>query len=341
MKSIKFMMAMLISVFTGIGIVKAADASAATVQPNKFTITRTINNVTNAVTNTFTYTITPDADNPSGGATGVPTSATVVFNNVTPTQSNTAVQTGEIDLSGASFSKVGNYKFLVTETASTKASNYPVDSTDKYVIQVSVRFDTTNPTEKVLTINATSGEGTSATKLSTANFPFASGSSLSYLSLTKQVSGNMADMEKCFKFKVNVNGGGSATYIVNGQTCDEASTTVQNGGYVYVKHGETITIGKNGNDGQLPIGATYTLVEEDADDYATTITGATSSGATNKTAQGTIGAINSITFNNTWDEDTLTGIFLKVLPYVVVIAIAVAGIVYMVVKNKKDKLVEE
>ena len=350
MKKIKLMMAMFmaIALFAGMGVVKAAtDVTVGNAANNTFTITRTVNKVTNPVTNTFTYTIAPDASNPSGGATGVPASATVVFNNQAPdAQSKVATQTGTIDLSGVTFSKVGDYKFKVTETASTDAINYPIDSTDQYTIQVSVRFDTANPTQKVVTINARSGEGATSTKLSEANLPFTSESQLSFIDIAKTVTGNMGDVEEYFKVKVTItNCPTGDTYKITGQSYTGTGVqTVYNcaqgaENFVWMKHNETITIGKDGTDGQIPTGLTYNFVEQDATDYKTYINGS----STDQKASGnlTIAATNSNTIVNNFDRDTLTGVFLRILPYVVIIAIAVAGIVYMVVKNNKQKLAEE
>ena len=345
MKSIKFIMAMFMAMalFAGMGVVKAADVTVGNAANNTFTITRTINKVTNPVTNTFTYTIAPDANNPSGGATGVPTSATVVFNNTAPdAQSKVATGTGTIDLSSVSFSKVGDYKFEVTETGSTDATNYPLDSADKYTIQISVRYDTANPTQKVVTINARSGEGETSTKLSEANFPFTSESQLSFITLNKTVTGNMGDVTACFKFLVTVTGGQTGdTYKVNGGTCENNPTTYTVGqtNYVYLKSGESINFGKDGNDGQIPTGFTYQIVEQDATDYTTTI--GNSATPSKDTGSQQVAATNTVSFTNNYDEDTLTGVFLKILPYVVIIAIAVAGIVCMVVRNNKQKLAEE
>ena len=348
MKNIKFIMTLFVAVamFAGIGFVNAATpVTVGNAANNTFTITRTVSHVSNNVSNTFTYTITPDSNNPSGGATGVPTTATVVFTNQAPdAQTKTATQTGTINLSEAVFTKVGDYKYTVTETGSTDATNYPLAS-ESYTIQVSVRFDTANPSQKVVTINAKDSQGT---KLSTANLPFSSESQLASIAISKTVTGNMGDIEQYFKVKLNIAGTSGDVYTITGQSYQgqdvETTYTVGKTGdqYIYIKHGETVYIGKDGNDGQIRTGVTYSFTEDGTGEaalYETKINGSTT--PSKSSGNLTVATTNSNTIVNDYDEPTMTGVFLKILPYVVIVAIAVAGIVYMVVRNNKQKLAEE
>ena len=101
------------------------------------TINRQIQNAYGTISNTFTYTISADSGNPTG-ATGAPTSASVVFNDSYTTQ-GTATKSATLDFSAMQFTQVGDYSYAIAETASSNAAIYPVDSTNTYTAVVSVR----------------------------------------------------------------------------------------------------------------------------------------------------------------------------------------------------------
>ena len=88
MKKVKLMLAMIMAtiLFGGFGLadVYAVSGSiAAGATNNPITISRTITGLTNNVSNTFTYDITPAGT--YTGVSGMPNSATVVFNNASHT----------------------------------------------------------------------------------------------------------------------------------------------------------------------------------------------------------------------------------------------------------------
>lgn len=125
--------------------------------PGVFRITRKVTNVSNKVTNSFTYSIAAASGNP-GTATGYPTSATIAMN-AANVSSNIATGTTDISFKTTTFSELGDYYFTVTETTSSNAANFPVD-THVYRIVASVRnqLDSNNiPTDKyVVTLAANS-----------------------------------------------------------------------------------------------------------------------------------------------------------------------------------------
>ena len=115
---------------------------------NPITLRRSVSGITNPVTNTFSYTVTSSSTPTGASVTGYPTSASIAFNNVSPT-SGTAEQTTTLDFSAANYSAVGDYEFTITESASTNVSNYPIDTADNdYTAIVSVRYYT-DPTTNV------------------------------------------------------------------------------------------------------------------------------------------------------------------------------------------------
>ena len=335
MNKIKLIITFVLAIvlFASTSSVNAATVTVGNAPNNTFTISRSLTNVGSSVSNTFTYTITADSSNPAG-ATGVPTSSTVVFNNETPT-SGTATKTGTIDLSGATFSKNGDYKYVVRETSSSNAANYPVDSDNFYTIHVSIRNTSESDfSGKTVTITCTNK---TETKLNDAILPFTSGGSLTSISITNTLEGNMADVDRYFKVKVIINGTSGDTYTIGGQTKTGASTTYTVGqdNYIYLKHGETITIGKNGSTNEIPKNLTYSFEEVEADNYDTYINGSTTKGKTSPSL--TTGQTDTNTLRNVYETETITGIAMKIIPYVLIIVIVALAIVYLIYKKNKEK----
>lgn len=355
MKKIKMLMTAILSVVV-LGAMSGVSAAAQNITigdtpaNHEFTITRTIEGVSNPVSNTFTYTITAAGTNPSG-ATGMPTSATVTFNNKAPV-SNVATETGTIDLSNVTFTTNGDYEWTVTESATGDSTNYPLDSTDVYKIKVSVRNSaSTNLTSnqgKTVTIFGYDKDGnkigdpTSADPAKQeANFPFTSQAQYRHIEIKKTVTGNMADVDLCFDVEVTVGTTGQ-TYAVSGGCNNAATIPGGTATTLSLKHNDTIIIGKSGTTEQIPIGVNYSFTEQGATAYTTTINGAQQPSKTSgtQTVSSTASA-NVNTIVNHYENATITGAFMKILPYVIIAVIAIAGVIYMIVRNKKNKKVEE
>jgi len=356
MKKFKLFMTALIAMVTVAGM-SSISAAAGTIQgdtatPHEFTIEKTINNAANVVTGkTFTYTVTAAATNPSGGVTGAPETATVTFTNVAP-QGGTAVATTTLDFGNAVFSKNGDYKFTVEETASNDPTNYPVDGSHKYTIIASVRnANSTNLSQnegKQVHFFAYNGVTTqdSTTKIAEdassheIELPFDVNPAYKHIEISKTVSGAMADVDKDWTFSVTVGAAGDGTYAVTGSTNNVTSITAGTATDITVKHGGTIVIGVSNNTDQIPVATTYSFSETTDSDYTTTINSTAGSSKTNQSVSATQSE-NEWAVVNTFEGSTVTGVFLKILPYIVIVAIAVAGVIYLIVRNKKQKEAEE
>lgn len=348
-----------VGVFFGVQNVFAATTtiSANTDSAQSWTITRNVNGVTNPVTATFGYTVTAAASNPATvDVSGV--APTVVFNNVTPSN-GTATQTGTLDLSSVTFSEVGDYEFTVTETSVTPTGAYPLDS-DVYHIFVSVRYDVDDdnvPDNNTLvaTLVQQAYKNDNTADDGKENIVYESAPSRTAIELSKSVTGNLASTSEYFKVKVEIDGGTAGDqYAISGQTYTgtgvQSVYTVGQDNYVWLKHGETITIGKvtvGGEDiYQVPIGVEYTLTEQDATDYDTYIDGgSTAAKATSgketaeldyddQTDTYSIPDDNKTAFVNNKESDVITGIFINIFPFIVLVALAAAG-VYAIRKSAK------
>lgn len=348
MKKLKLFMAAMVAAitFVGMGGVSAAAQSVAgsTATPHEFTITREINNVTNKVTNTFGYTITADASNPAT-VENAPTTASVAFSNVTPDGSNKATAEGTVDFSSAVFTKNGDYVWTITETSTGDDANYPVDSTHTYKIKASVR----NATEGGSPLSTDEGKKVTFFRLksdgtkmnNTDPMLYTSEAQFKHIEIKKEVTGAMADVDQYFTVAVTVAGNPGDEYTISGQTASGAPTTctVATGATsctanIQLKHNETAIIGAANGVDQIPLGAAYSYSESTPREYT----------ATNGSAESTISdtqSSNNHKIVNNYEGATVTGVFLRILPYIVIVAIAVAGVIYLVVRNKKQKEVEE
>ena len=109
----------------------------------------------------------------------------------------------------------------------------------------------------------------------------------------------MRETDKYFKFLVTINGTAGDTYRITGQDSTitynnnqittSSTYTVGSTNYVYLKGGQTVIIGLSSDEttSEIPEGTTYSIVEQDAEDYATTISGI--QGETKTTGNMTVG----------------------------------------------------
>lgn len=350
---------MLISILTMslfISTVNAAVTIASEAENSTVTITRNVNGVTNPVTNTFTYTIAFDsaygAAKKSGTATNFPTSATVVFNNKAPNDAGTATQTGIVDFAGTTFNKVGDYRFTLKETATEDSTKYPLDSEKTYYLYVSVRFaeDDTDGTKMVATVggsgikNNTNDERTKPNPGTKEAVVFESEATFTYITISKQVTGNMGDKSEYFDVTVTIPGTTGDTYTVSGGSHASNPKTVEAGKatVLKIKHNETITIGLSGTKKQIPVGTKYTVAETAVEGYETTIDNLTKGTLTTTKIAAAIPtnnqlpATNKVSIVNHYEVATLTGVFFNIMPYVV-IAAAVIILIAMVRRSSKNK----
>ena len=342
MKRIKYLLSLfaVISLFGCIGSVNASDAVVTNDTANhEFTISRSINGVTNNVSNTYTYKVEAKSSN-LPGVTGIPTGATIEFDDETPS-SNKVTKTAKLDFLGAKFTKNGDYEYIVSEFSSSDQANYPIDTEHKYTIQISVRNSPSNINEKTIIIYGYSGEGDSMSKLDDGSGP-GSGTTLDFetetdytnITFKGNVEGNMASIDEYFPIKVTINGTPGDTYTITGQTKPGASTTYTVGeeNIIYVKHGETVTIGKNGATNQIPKDISYNFVVQSPDGYETYINGSTTDSKTSGNLS-TSDPTNN-TFVNKYAKDALTGKYLSVLPYLLIIILSLTAVIYMIMRKK-------
>ena len=385
MKKIKNLLLPLFMAVVGVfGLNSINAATATTVGANTdtgavktLTITREVENVSNPVTGTFTYSVTADPNNPTGfDSTTLPSNLVIQFNNVAPDANQVATQTGTLDLSALRFTKVGDYKFIIEEVSVTNANNnYPKDTTEYYAY-VSVRNIVDTNTREIsgnlkATLASQVKEDDSGNKTDSL---FESSLETTYITLSKTITGERADDEQYFEFTLSIPGNTGDVYTITGNHSTDGTNTVASSNYtvgtttkIYLKHGQTVTIGKNGNVKQIPVGTAYNITEVGATDYKTYIDGSTTDNkvmtqkttvaepvqptyadpenltaeeqtakTAYETALATFNTQNKTSYVNNWEKDVLTGLFVNYWPFIILIGLGVIGIITIKKTTKEE-----
>ena len=311
-------------------------------------ITRKITNVGGRVQASFRYRIEAKEGNPAfvSGINVAPTIGMDIEDN------NAKIASSDCSLSlrNMVFTKVGNYAFTLSEISSSDPANYPID-TNKY----DIFFEVTNVLDEN---NEPTGELQARvldqmySYKDDAKVPlraeFTSAARYSYITVSSKVSGAAADTGRVFKYKVNLTGIAEGTTLTivgqesevnyGGETITTSNSyTVGDGDlYVYLKHGQSVTIGDYSRSGvtahELPLGVSYTIEKiDDGDNYVTSIDG-------NETLTSTPKAISAIddegfaVNNNTLvvnnkESSVDTGVFTSAWPYLVAAFFGLSGFV--------------
>ena len=149
------------------------------------------------------------------------------------------------------------------------------------------------------------------------------------LTISKTVTGAMGDRDKPFDFQITVTQDGTpvtGTFPTSGGTITLPNDTFQ------LKHGESITIYG------LPVGASYTISEPDAekDGYTTKVTVDNGAPTTGYKTTGTVeNQVTMIAFGNHRETTTPTGIWLDTTPMILaVLVVFAAGAVLLLTRGR-------
>lgn len=310
-------------------------------------MTRRIHGAKNYVENTFGYSIEQDPGNPAV-IEDFPAAFEVELSGNVDMRGNIA-NTGGPDLAGYEFTTLGDYKFIVREESSSDPINYPIVEDRKYYFYVSVRnkLDSDGrPTgEYVATMANQVRDHDTGDKMAP---DFETDAVRSRVEVTNTVSGNMANIDEYFKYRVVIEGAREGDiYTVYGQpdvvnyhganyaTSKEVSIDGVDD-YIYLKHGQTVYIGFDGENNELPVGVTYHLEEVDGNGYAQYVDGVAGAISADKTvAAEENAASNKVAFLNHKESDVLTGIVTNVMPYA--FAVGFTGAALAIARASKKK----
>ena len=335
-----------------------------------FKIKREIHGITNHVNNTFTYKVVNDSSNPAT-ATNLPTNISVTVDG-DPDSANIVTGYGLIaglKWQSINYPALGTYKFKVTEVSSLDSTTYPLAEEVYYVyIQVNNKVDDQGqPTGEQDISYIGSKENDSGSKIKptdeTAVDPytgepvinprndtefdnlFTSKAAFTNITVTNDVEGSQANPDKYFKFKIDIEGEPGDKYIITGQDPQvvfkgETIVTptiyvVGEDNYIYLKAGQTVTIGKATDDiDQIKIGANYTVKLVDREDYTPSIDGDdnkdTISGNTASNPK-----TNTVNFVNR-KGFVLPSIVVKIAPFLLLILLVLTA-TYIIKKNHREE----
>lgn len=176
------------------------------------------------------------------------------------------------------------------------------------------------------------------------------------LVVEKKVVGDSADLTKDFKFEITLNlptvvtapTGHKVTYTV-GSDPTVVDYTGTNPIKVELKHGEKITFAN------LPVGSTYTVLEKAAKGYTPTaeVTGRGTNGSAVNGEAGvdytvTVGSVSNLLVEaeddttknktlviNTFKNPSVTGVITDNLPFILLVAVAGTGIVFLTINKRR------
>lgn len=240
--------------------------------------------------------------------------------------SSTGTANVSVEISNYETVALGAYTYEITEVApTTKTAGTTYNSTPVYLVVTILRDETSN-NHYVAAIHYETAAGA---KTGTITNSYNAGQ----LSVTKQIEGNMADMDKKFEFTVVFTPATGTAFDTSVQIANDAATT--NRTYTSNKNADgTYTIKFNLGDNEtatftnIPVGTTYTITE-DADGYTRTHTTA---------ADGSIagGDRDEDVWTNTLNKDVDTGITLDSLPFVLILAVCAGAVVLFVIKRRNS-----
>ena len=239
-----------------------------------------------------------------------------------------------------SYSKVGKWNYTISEVAgNTQGVTY---SPNSFGVQVLVTYDYVNnklvAATTFTTVSGTDQEGNKIKSDSITN-----NYDLGTLTVTKNVEGNLASHSQKFDIDVTFTSTKPVLSAITGAATinadDWTSSTVGN----VTTYSKTVTVslahGETATFNNIPAGVEYTVVEQQkhavadangsdsATGYTVTYTSDTGSIAADTTSAAVV--------TNTKGTDLDTGVSLDSLPYLLMLAVAGAGLVLMIARKRR------
>lgn len=212
---------------------------------------------------------------------------------------------------------LGVYTYKVTEVApTTKTAGVTYSDENLYLVLTILRDEQSNKQY----VAALHYANTNGSKEEGFTNEYDAGS----LTVTKEITGNMADMSKKFTFTITF-AAPQGTAIRSAIASNSAAGNWSEDKLTYtisLGDGESVTLSN------IPAGTFYT-VSEDAENYVSD--GGVFTDATKTIAAGDT---DSVTFTNTLDKGIDTGISMDSMPYVLLLAVATMGLAVLFTKKR-------
>lgn len=300
-----------------------------------------LNNGTTSPAETFTFTVTNEAVEEAEGVTK-DSMPKLLYDDKAADEVTITYSEGGATITGntqtatltfPTYTHPGIYTYKITETSGTTAG-VVYDDNEIYVT-ATVTYNEAGNLE-VSGLKYTNMSGTKITEES----GFVNEYQAADLQVTKKLEGNMADKEKEFEITINLTAPADLTYQgikwsiagvdqTNDITLTAGGTVTQK---VELKGDETV-IFKN-----LPYGVTYTVTEKDytSDGYEKPVY------TVNEENRGTVSVSNEaideekeeVIVTNRKGTDISTGVTLDNLPYLILLALVILGVVFVVLRRR-------
>jgi hypothetical protein len=288
----------------------------------------------------FTATLTSNADQVDTPAGAPQSFVTTVSGAQTVGDGNAKTFTGALNVPDTW--AVGEYTYEITETAPTQTTGktgWTKIDTAKYYLHVYAKNDNT------VLYSITKTNAVNAEKVPDAEFKFSNEyeNNNGELTVSKTVDHPEyvpADTEYEFTITFTENGSAKVPATITGKIGEGESAktvTVTNGsGTFKLKKDESVKFT------DLPVGLKYQVVEEEPShasykETSITVNGTAVDGGGRDTGVNKITeTANTAAYTNVYDEVTITGVIMNVLPFVMMIAIAgAAAAMYVVSRRRK------
>ena len=299
-----------------------------------------------AVNVKYTYEITASDQNVPG-ATNEPETLVVDLSGVNPVDGTIEVNTA-LSFANTNYINMGIYRYTVREIATSNAT-YPI-SKQTYEIYVQNAQDTTSG-QVVKQVYA------QALNLDTdekGELEFDHTKAATYILIENHTEGLLSDTGEYFRYRLEILGEVGTRYTILGQdvsiTFDgrtiatETEYEVKSGDdnyiYIYLKDEQSLTVGLAA-DGtyEMPVGLQYRLIKDKVNRWYTTINGqhfSTEAEKMDYLSTMLDPVKNKIIVINEREFDVpMTAVFLNILPFVILILIAILGF-YLIKKAKHE-----
>lgn len=285
-----------------------------------------VNEGTTAPATTFSFTASFDHfEDGSGNTVSGVTGPSLTLGDAVFSATSTDAEANVAISNDTAFPRVGVYFYKIAETATSVAG---INNHSKnMLLKITVTNAANGGFAETYAFYADSTEGKTKDEVVTNTY------SAGKLEIKKTVSGRLGDLNQYFEFKVKLEGEEGKDYAssfkISGGTYYDNPATISKDAEIsiWLKNGETVTIAN------LPYGMSYTVTE-----VGTNENNKNGNYTVTKSDDGNgkiLKATSTVAFNNDYDGNPDTGVALDTLPYVLVLALAGAGLVLMIARKRR------
>ena len=344
----KKFLSMLLAVMLLLSVSSVAMADTTYTDMSEVTITKNYQLIGAGSSPAETFTLQQTAKNKRTGETSeVPDLGTITGAQFGAGAATTTGATANITINLPRYTSVGVYEYTLREVATNQTAGVTYYGSDIYLVVTVI-----NDGEGKLRVaavhteakNSNGGFDSIVSGTSPKSDTFTNTYTAGSLQVNKTVDGILGDKTKDFTFTVSLS-------APSGKSWTPAVTIKKNGAdteLTLASDNTFTTTLKNGESFEicnLPAGVTYTVSETADTNYTTKINGTASTASDGKhSTSGTIAvttsangttSVNTVSYVNTRTGTVDTGVSLDSLPYLLMLAVAGAGLVLMIARKRR------